>query len=315
MSLVSIIIPVYYNAASLPALAARLAEMAAAHPHHDFEFIYVDDGSGDDSFAILERLAHTDPHIRVVKLTRNFGSNTAILAGLTYARGDCVGFIAADLQDPPETMSEMIGRWENGCKAVLAVRHDRLGDPLSTRIFAGVFNWLFKKLVFQNFSPQGVGFFLIDRQVVRAIVDCNERNAHLVGLILWSGYAYDVVEYERVQREHGKSRWTFRKKLKYFVDAFTAFSYLPLRAASALGLVLAALGGLYALVVILVRLTSGVQAPGWAALTVVVLLTSGVQLVMLGVIGEYLWRNFDATRRRPLFLVETEINTRRDEVS
>ena len=305
MALVSIVVPVYYNAASLPALAARLAAFAESQPTHHFEFVYVDDGSGDNSFDVLRGLADGDARVRVVKLARNFGSNTAILAGMTYATGDCVAFIAADLQDPPETLAKMLHSWETGTKVVLAARRDRHGDPWATRLFANLFNWLFKKLVFNGFSPQGIGFFLVDRQVVNLLVRCNEKNAHLIGLILWSGYRCEVVEYDRVEREHGTSRWTFRKKLKYLIDAFAAFSYLPLRLASALGLVLAAVGGLYAVVVAAVRLLNEVPVPGWSALMVVVLLTSGAQLLILGVLGEYLWRNLDATRTRPLFIVDT----------
>jgi polyisoprenyl-phosphate glycosyltransferase len=306
MALISAVIPVYYNAPSLQALADRLAAFAIAQPKHQFEFIYVDDGSGDNSFEVLKGLAEQDTRIRVVKLARNFGSNTAILAGMTYARGDCVGFIAADLQDPPETLAEMIERWEAGSKVVLAARRDRQGDPWATRLFAGLFNWLFKKLVFDGLSPHGIGFFLVDRQVADLLVRCNEKNAHLIGLILWSGYRYEIVEYDRAAREHGRSRWTFRKKFKYFIDAFAAFSYLPLRLASALGLLLAAVGGLYAILVIIVRLLNEVPVPGWTALIVVVLLVSGAQLLILGIIGEYLWRNFDATRTRPLFIVDYE---------
>lgn len=307
MALISIVVPVYYNSASLSALAGRLDALAAAHAHHEFEFIFVDDGSGDNSFAILQLLAEQDMRIRVVKLVRNFGSNTAILAGMTSARGDSVGFIAADLQDPPETLADMIARWEAGVKVVLAVRRDRHGDPWTTRLTANVFNWLFKKLVFGEFSPQGVGFFLVDRQVADVVIECREKNAHLIGLILWSGFPYEIVAYDRGEREFGKSGWTFRKKLKYFIDAFAAFSYLPLRLASTLGLLFATIGGLYAIIVIAVRLLNQVPVPGWTALMVVLLLTSGAQLLILGIVGEYLWRNFDATRNRPLFIVDSII--------
>jgi len=190
---------------------------------------------------------------------------------------------------------------------VLAVRKDRHGDPWATRVFANVFNWLFKRLVFRDFSPQGVGFFLIDRQVADVLLRSEERNPHLIGLLLWSGYQRRTVEYDRLPREHGISRWTFRKKLDYFMDAFVAFSYLPLRLASTLGLVLAGLGGIYALFLAVLRLWSDIAVAGWTALMVVVLLTSGMQLLILGVLGEYLWRNLDATRRRPLFTVDKTV--------
>ena len=304
MTLVSIVIPVYYNAASLVALHQRLEQLAQTENGCAFEFIYVDDGSGDDSYAILRRLAQSDDRVRVIKLTRNFGSNTAILAGLAHARGQAQAFIAADLQDPPEMLSEMLRRWENGAKVVLAVRRDRAGDPWGTRLFAGLFNWLFEKLVFPGHSPQGIGFFLVDRQVAQTLVQAEERNPHLTGLLLWTGFPSEQVTYDRLERPHGRSRWTFRKKFKFFIDAFAAFSYLPLRLASALGFLLAFLGGLYALLVIALRLFGAIPIQGWTALIVVVLLLSGMQLLILGILGEYLWRTLDASRRRPLFIVE-----------
>lgn len=307
MALISIIVPVYNNAPSLPELARRLAAIAAERSSHRFEFVYVDDGSADDSFAVLQQLAGADARIRVLKLSRNFGSNMAILAGMHHATGDCVGFISADLQEPPETLLEMLTHWEAGCRVVLAVRKDRHGDPWLTRVFANIFNWLFEKLVFPGMSPQGVGFFLIDRQVADVLLRCNEKNAHLIGLILWSGFEHRTVLYERARRLYGKSGWTFSKKLKYLIDAFAAFSYLPLRLSSALGLFLAAAGSLYALVIIVLRILNLIPVAGWAALAVIVIITSGTQLIMLGVIGEYLWRSFEATRQRPPFIVDTVI--------
>jgi len=304
---VSIVVPVYYNAPSLPALWERLSALADSQSAYAFEFIFVDDGSGDESWGVLNDLAGRDPRIVLVRLARNFGSGAAILAGMTCATGDCVGFVAADLQDPPETLAEMLVRWQAGDKVVFAARRDRLGDPLATRLFAGLFHWLFKRLVFPHASPHGIGFFLVDRQVADVVIRCEERNAHLIGLILWTGFKYSMVEYERIPRRHGRSRWTFARKLKYFIDAFVAFTYLPLRLASALGLLLSLLGGVYALVVIGVRLSHPTQVAGWSALMVVVLLMSGIQLVMLGVIGEYLWRNLDAARRRPLFIVDSVV--------
>ena len=310
MSLISIVIPVYFNSQSLKKLVERLDLLSKANSKHHFEFIFVDDGSRDDSFSVLRGLAEEDERIRVIKLSRNFGSNTAILAGISYAKGDCVGCVAADLQDPPETFTEMISAWEAGSRVVLAIREDRQGDPFFTRIFASIFNYLFSKFVYQGFSPQGVGFFLIDRIVYNAVLDCEEKNAHVVGLIYWTGFPYSQVAYRRMRREDGKSRWTFSKKMKYFIDAFVAFSYLPLRLSSTLGLVLAFLGGLYAVIVIISRLLSEIPVPGWTTLTVLILLLSGIQLIMLGVIGEYLWRNFDTSRRRPLFIVDTIIDNK-----
>ena len=314
MALVSIIVPVYFNAESLPPLAKRLDALSKRVRKHKFEFIYVDDGSGDDSFDVLSALAKKDGRITVVKLTRNFGSNIAIQAGLAHAGGDCAGFVAADLQDPPEVMESMIREWEKGSKVVFAVRRDRRGDPWSTRLFARVFNVLFKKLVFNRFFDQGIGFFLADRRVVDFLVQCDEKNAHLFGLILWGGFEPSIVTYDRGDREHGGSRWTFGRKIKYFIDAFAAFSYMPLRACLVAGLCIAGLSAVYAVVTVAQKITGRVEVPGWTTLMVVVLFFSGVQLIMLGVIGEYLWRNFDASRRRPTWVVDTVVRKKHFEL-
>jgi len=304
MALISIVIPVYFNAESLPELMKRLQGLSQRMKKHRFEFIFVDDGSKDHSLEVLKNLQAKDSRITVIQLTRNFGSNTAILAGLAHAKGQCAGFIAADLQDPPETLEEMIHLWEKGTPLVYAVRKSRQGDPFWTRFFARIFNYLFKKLVFGNFYEEGIGFFVADRKVIDFLVHCNEKNVHLIGLLLWSGFPSQCVYYNRVERIHGRSRWTFGKKIKFFIDAFTAFSYLPLRSCLVIGLILGIVSALYALLIIGLRIFGKVHVPGWSALMVVILLFSSMQFTMLGVIGEYLWRNFDATRHRPVYLVE-----------
>lgn len=301
---ISIVVPVYYNAPSLPSLAEELNALAGRLVRHAFEFIFVDDGSGDDSFSVIQNLAKTDPRIKAVRLVRNFGSNAAILAGLSQATGECAAFIAADLQDPPESLDSMIAQWESGSKMVLAIRKDRTGDPLPTRLFARLFNFMFSHFIFNGYSPEGVGFFLIDRQIVEAVLHCDERNAHLIGLLLWLGFPYTTVQYDRAQRPHGESRWTFRRKVNYFIDAFAGFSYLPLRISSVVGLLLAMVGGIYAFVVLVARFMGNIPVEGWSAMMIVFLVVSGVQLVMLGVIGEYLWRILDVARRRPSFLID-----------
>lgn len=304
MALISIVIPVYFNEQSLPELADRLDALSKRFKKHRFEFIFVDDGSEDRSVEVLKKLQAKDRRILIVQLTRNFGSNTAILAGLSHAKGQCAGFIAADLQDPPEVLEEMIQIWERGTPLVYAVRKSRRGDPFWTRFFARIFNYLFKKLVFGNFYEEGIGFFVADRKVIDFLVHCNEKNVHLIGLLLWSGFPFQCVYYDRVERIHGKSRWTLGKKIKFFIDAFTAFSYLPLRSCLVIGLILGILSTLYAAFIIGLRLFGKVHVPGWSALMVVILLFSAMGFTMLGVIGEYLWRNFDATRHRPVFIVE-----------
>jgi dolichol-phosphate mannosyltransferase len=305
MALVSIVVPVYHNAASLPQLLERFHQLAAGNPAHFFEFIFVDDGSRDHSFAVLQALQQTDERVRIIKLSRNFGSNAALLAGLDQARGEVIAAIAADLQDPPELIQDMLVQWRQGRKVVLAVRQSR-GDPLATRLLASAFYFLFRRFALPNMPRQGFDFFLIDRQVCDLIKGIRESNAYLMGMILWLGFEPVMLSYHRQQREQrfGKSMWSLTKKLKYFIDAFVAFSYVPVRAASLLGISLSVLGLLYALALLILRLVSGIPVVGWVSLMAVLLVVSGVQLLMTGILGEYLWRNLDETRRRPRFVID-----------
>ena len=305
MRRVSVVVPVYYNAGSLEELWTRLARVASSFADAcEFEFVFVDDGSGDDSLLILRRLGKDDERVRILKLSRNFGSNAAILAGLSYAKGDCAVVISADLQDPPEVVADLVARWQAGGRVVLAARRTRR-DPLLSRTLATVFNRLFRWMVFSDFPPNGFDFMLIDRRIVEIIAGLKEKNSYIFGQALWAGFRREVVLYDRAERKHGGSRWTLIKKIKYFIDAFAAFSYVPLRLASSLGALFASLGFLYALVILGLKLFHRFDSPGWASLSVIVLLTSGTQLLLMGILGEYLWRVLDETRRRPAFIVES----------
>jgi glycosyltransferase involved in cell wall biosynthesis len=310
VAFVSIVVPVYHNAASLPELLGRFHQLAGRNPADHFEFIFVDDGSRDHSFAVLQALQQRDERVRLIKLSRNFGSNAALLAGLDQARGEVVAAIAADLQDPPELIHEMLVQWRQGRKVVLAARQSR-GDPLLTRLLAATFYFLFRRFALPSMPRQGFDFFLIDRQVCDLIKGIRESNAYLMGIILWLGFEPAILYYHRQQREarFGKSMWSLTKKLKYFIDAFVAFSYVPVRAASLLGISLSVLGMLYALALLILRLVGGIPVVGWVSLMAVSLVVSGVQLLMTGILGEYLWRNLDETRRRPRFVIERIIET------
>jgi glycosyltransferase involved in cell wall biosynthesis len=299
---ISVVVPVYFNEASLPPLHQRLAEVAAQVPQSEFEFVFVDDGSADDSFGVLKDLAARDTRVKVLRLVRNFGSNAAILAGLAHARGDGVAVISADLQDPPELIPEMIAKWKAGNPVVLAARAARR-DPWVTRWAGDSFNWLFRRFVFPNFPTKGFDFFLADKKVIRVLVENAGANLYLYGLLLWTGYKPATITYTRAERPFGASRWNLGRKVKYFLDAFVGFSYLPLRFASVIGIVFAILGFLYAAFLVLLRIFWGFPVEGWTSLMVVLLIVSGLQLVMLGILGEYVWRNLDEARRRPLYLI------------
>lgn len=305
MKRVSIVVPVYYSAQSLPELMERLDALAGRNDEYEFEFIFVDDGSGDNSFAVLEELLNKDQRVRIVKLSRNFGSNPAVIAGLAAASGDAVTAVSADLQDSPELIHDMLAHWRDGAKVVLAVREGR-SDSALTSLLSTVFYRLFRRFAIASMPPGGFDFFLLDKQVCDLIRGFSETNTYIMGLILWLGFKPVELLYRRGPRpaRYGRSMWSFTKRIKYFIDSFVAFSYFPIRIASVLGLVLSVIGLIYALIVIVLRVVKGYQPDGWASLMVVLLVVSGVQLFIMGILGEYLWRTLDVARRRPQFVVE-----------
>jgi len=313
VTLVSVVVPVYQNAASLRDLAARLGAVAQTCAPTEFEFVLVDDGSRDDSLAVLRQLSREDARVRVLKLSRNFGSNAAMLAGLAAAGGDAVVAVAADLQDPPELIPEMLRQWADGRKVVLAARRGRQ-DPLLTRALAAAFYFLFRRFAIRTMPERGFDFFLVDRKVRDLLVGIQENNAYLMGLILWLGFVPAIVEYDRVARDerYGSSAWTFWRKVKHFVDSFVAFSYTPLRVASLLGFLVVGLAFIYGTLILYLRFSRGFPVGGWASLMLVLLVVSGIQIAMLGVLGEYLWRNLEETRRRPRFIVESVLQGGRE---
>ena len=306
--LVSVVVPVYGNAADLRTLHERLSAAVRAAGSIESEFIFVDDGSADDSFEVLAALAAEDPRVRVLGLSRNFGSNPAIMAGLGQASGDAVMTLAADLQDPPELIAPLVAAWRDGAQVVLAARRKR-DDPLPSRLLAGLFNRLFRAVVFSHFPKGGFDLVLLDRAVVDTILAMPEKNSYLFGQVLWVGFRRATVHYDRAARRSGRSGWTLWSKVKYFIDAFTAFSYLPVRAASLIGLLLACFGFAYAALVVMLRLRGDLSEPrGFSALIVVILVTAGVQLIVAGLTGEYLWRVLEEVRPRPPFVVARRIN-------
>ncbi len=242
MKTFSIVIPVYYNEPNLPETVPQLLALAERLPDLHLELVFVDDGSGDRSLDLLRDFQRAYPDaIRIVKLTRNFGSMAAIQAGLTVARGDCVGMIAADLQDPPELFLEMLEHWRQGVKAVFAVRQEREDPPLSAW-FANRYYDLIRRFAIRDYPPGGFDFFLIDRQVVEEINRIREKNTNLLTLIFWLGFRPVLIPYTRRKRRKGQSRWTLSKKIKLFTDTFVAFSYFPIQLLSLGGFPVAALG-------------------------------------------------------------------------
>lgn len=305
--LVSIVIPVYYNEENIPvtweALSTTLEDI---EQQYRCEVVFVDDGSGDRSYEVLRELHEAEPdRVRVVRLSRNFGQPAAILAGLSACRGECCVVMSADLQDPPELIPQMIARWKEGDrKIVLAIRTQR-EDGFIARVTSRAFYRLMRRYAVPNMPEGGFDFFLIDRRVIDLVNAVEEKNTFLQGQILWTGFQPDLIPYVRRRREIGRSRWTFSMKLKYFVDGFATYTVVPIRLITLVGLAVSLLSFAYAALIFVLKLFWSIPIEGWAPLMIVILTLSGLNLLVLGVIGEYLWRNYHETRRLPSFVVDT----------
>jgi glycosyltransferase involved in cell wall biosynthesis len=304
---VSLIVPVYFNEENIPVTWTALQTTLAQLPDdHRWEVVFVDDGSGDRSFErLVEVFEQARDRVRVVKLTRNFGQVGAILAGLREARGDCCVVMSADLQDPPELILEMVQRWAGGeRKIVLATRTDR-EDSAIARWTSRLFYRMMRRFAIPNMPEGGFDFFLVDRRVVELINTVEEKNTFLQGHILWTGFRPDVIPYTRRKRQIGRSRWTLSRKVKYFVDGFVTYTTVPIRLITAVGLLVSLLSFTYATVIFFGKLFWGIPLQGWAPTMISILMLGGVQLVMLGIIGEYLWRSYYESRNLPNYVIES----------
>lgn len=301
--MVSIVTPAFNEADNLPVFYERLcATMQSLQV--DWEWVVVDDHSQDATFAVITRLAEQDSRVRGVRFARNFGAHTALTCGLHQARGDCVAALAADLQDPPEVIPELLDQWSAGVKVVWAARHRREGEKATTIGFSRLYYWVMRHIVGMKEMPAaGADFFLLDHTVVEAFSRFNESNVSILALITWMGFRQATIGYDKEARLYGRSGWSLKKKLKLMVDSVTSFSYIPIRFMSYLGFIVGFAGFLYAGLVI-VNFIKGDPVQGWSSLIVVVLLVGGVQMVMMGVLGEYLWRALDESRRRPRYIIE-----------
>jgi dolichol-phosphate mannosyltransferase len=275
----------------------------------DWEWIVVDDHSMDETFSIIEEMAHRDRRVCGIRLARNIGSYSALTCGLHEARGDCAVVMAADLQDPPETIPALLKQWGAGAQVVWAVRSQRGGEKLSTIALSRLYYWIMRRIVgLRELPAAGADFFLIDRRVLDALRQFKEINVSITALMTWMGFRQASITYIKKARLYGRSGWTLEKKLKLVADSVTSFTYLPIRLMSYVGFLVAFLGFAYAGVVVFNALT-GEPAQGWSSLMVVVLIIGGVQMLMMGVLGEYLWRALDESRQRPRYLIEATTGT------
>lgn len=306
MNSYTIIVPVYYNEGELANTFIELKEKVINNnPDLRGEIIFIDDGSRDKSFLeLLEILKHNTGLVKVIKLTRNFGQDRAMLAGYHYASGDCIINISADLQDPPELINEIINyHFKENFQIVICNRDGR--DESFTRIITSkFFYFIMRILCFPNMPKGGFDFALISREVMKIIFENNEANFSWQGSILWSGYDIKFIPYRRRERAIGRSRWTFAKKVKMLIDNILAYSYFPIRVMSVAGLLVAISGFIYAIVIVIAWYFGNVPFTGYAPIMILVLVLSGFQMLMLGIIGEYLWRTLDQVRKRPPYIIE-----------
>lgn len=302
----SIIIPVYCNQGTLIEIYNKIrSDVTSHHKSKEYEIIFIDDGSYDSSFDELLELKNKDPErIKLIKFTRNFGQVSAIIAGYKYSKGNCIINISADLQDPPRLISDMLNYYYNEkYEMVICYRISR-DEPFLRRLTSKIFYKIIKKLSFPNMPVGGFDFVLISSKVKDYILDNLEANSFLQGQILWGGHTAKFIPYKREIRKIGESKWGFGKKIKYLIDGVASYSYFPLRAMSITGIIVSLFGFLYAITIVLFKLFGKIPVKGWTPIMVIVLVLSGIQMLMLGIVGEYLWRALDQIRGRSLYIID-----------
>jgi len=297
----SVVAPIYNEAETLPHFYIRVVA-AMERLDEPFELVLVNDGSRDDSIAVMRALHERDPRVRVVDFSRNFGHQVAISAGLDHARGEAVIIIDSDLQDPPEVILELVAQWRQGAEVVYAQRRTRPGETRFKLLTAAAFYRLIRRLTSVDIPRDTGDFRLLDRKVVDTLVAMKEHHRFMRGLSVWVGFRQEAVQYDRQERYAGETKYPLAQMVRFALDAITGFSYVPLQLATTLGFVLAGLSLLGIVVAVVLRLLN-VAIQGQTTTLIVVLLLGGIQLIFLGIIGEYLGRIYDEVRGRPLYVV------------
>jgi dolichol-phosphate mannosyltransferase len=308
MCTISVVSAFYNEAQNLPLFRERVTSVLSTLKEHG-EIVLVDDHSSDGSDRIAKQWANQDARVKYIRLSRNSGSHAAFSAGLAHCTGNCAVLLAAVLQDPPETVEQLLDQWREGSDVVWAIRIAREGESWSTKALAAAYYWLMRRVALPGMPAKGADFLLVDRKIVDAYNAIAEKNTSVLGLILWMGFRQSFVPYVKRARHGGHSKWTLAKKLKLFVDSMASFSYVPIRTMSLVGLCMALAGFMYALFVVAGRLGGWIDTgTGFAALMTVLLVGQGITMMMLGVLGEYLWRSYDEARGRPRYIVEEYVH-------
>lgn len=302
-SRVSVVVPVYNESEVIGTFYQRLTAVLASLDDLGYELLFVDDGSGDDSYEQLSALARTDPNVRVIKFSRNFGHQVAITAGVDYAMGDCVVIIDADLQDPPEIIESMIQKWREGFDVVYGQRSEREGESFMKLATASAFYRTLGSMTNIDIPAEVGDFRLMSRRAVDQLKRLREKDRFVRGLVSWIGFRQTGVTYHRDKRYAGETKYPYRKMIKFALDGITSFSTLPLKLATWLGYLASFLAFLY-LLSVFVQKALGYTIEGWATIMVSVMFLGGVQLICLGIIGEYIGRIFEETKLRPMYVIE-----------
>jgi len=305
MKTLAVVIPVYNEEENLTVLYERLLAVLSRCDDVNASVIFVDDHSTDRTPEILGSLATRDSRIKWLRLSRNSGSHTACAAGLEHSNADAVIVMAADLQDPPELITQLLEKHGKGFQIVWAARKKREGESWFTIAASRCFYWLMNRLTDIRQPPDGADVFLVDRRAVEAFRQMPERNLSLFLVFSWLGFRQASISYVKEARRAGESKWTVQKKILLAIDSMVGFSYLPLRCMSYLGLLAAVLGVLWAGGLLITKLLGITQTVGYVSIMIVVLILGGIQMLMLGVLGEYLWRTLEESRRRPRYFVES----------
>jgi polyisoprenyl-phosphate glycosyltransferase len=308
----SAIVPCLNEEETLQPFYDRVSAILDSLFEERWELVFVDDGSTDGTMRVIAQLHARDPRVRAVRLSRNFGSHVAIAAGLNNVTGDLAIILAADLQDPPETIPDFVAAWREGHDTVWGARETR-EDPLMRRVFARVFYGMIRRTALPGIPSTGTGSFcLIDRAVIDAFKRFPERNRLTFGIISWLGYSQTQVPYQRAPRYAGRSKWSFGQLAKTAVDTFVSFSYVPLRLISYFGFLVSAFAFAFGVYVILDHFIVGTALKGWPSLMAAILFLGGVQLLTLGIVSEYIWRISEESKRRPLYLVRDTLGLEPD---
>jgi polyisoprenyl-phosphate glycosyltransferase len=309
--LISIVIPIHNESTALPILYERLGKMSSARSEQ-FEFIFINDASKDNSLQIMQGFHQKDPRVKVANLSRNFGHQIAVTAGIDLSRGDAVVLMDGDLQDPPEVIPQLIDKWLAGFEVVYAVREKRSGETIFKKITAQVFYRTLRKITGLDLPLDAGDFRLMGSRVVNALQNMREGHRYIRGMVSWVGYKQTGVKYARDSRYGGETKYTLLKMIKFALDGITSFSDLPLKFASYLGFFSTVVAVLLILKVFFSFFVFHNAVPGWASLMVVVLFIGGVQLVVLGIMGEYIGRTHDEVRGRPLYFLDETLGFERE---